>query len=198
MFLRLCHYLSLRMACVLLSLGYSESVSPLFMGIPPRTSIILSMLNIFNYSCLFIKTWALYKVWRSAEKFQKTNLTPAYILRLIGAYMLVEIVILVVWSIVDRPKAEYHSIFKIFVNNYFCWNYRSIPSYLSPPPCLFVFWLKIEMVDDSYQLMCKTKSSTFWIIFVAVKVEISLLFFPSPPPPSRYSRFLIYIFREHG
>lgn len=75
--------------------------------------------------CLFIKTWALYKIWQDAANFKKNNLTAASILQGIGIYLVVEIVsipsfeadklwlletILIAWSVVDRPRAELHSI----------------------------------------------------------------------------------------
>jgi hypothetical protein len=60
------------------------------------------------YGCLFIKTWILYKVWLDAENFKKTNLSPYTILRGIGVNLFFEVIVLVVWSAVDRPKAEYH------------------------------------------------------------------------------------------
>ncbi len=67
------------------------------------------------YGCLFIKTWVLYKVWRNAEQFKKTTLTPGFILKLIGFYLGVEIVILIIWSVIDRPKPVFVSIL-IFSN----------------------------------------------------------------------------------
>jgi hypothetical protein len=60
------------------------------------------------YGCLFIKTWALYQVWRHAEKFKRTNLTPTTILKGIGLDLIIEFVVLIVWSIVDPPRAELH------------------------------------------------------------------------------------------
>lgn len=60
------------------------------------------------YGCLFIKTWTLYKVWLDAENFKKTNLSPYTILRGIGINVVLEIIVLVIWSAVDRPKAKYH------------------------------------------------------------------------------------------
>lgn len=43
-------------------------------------------------SCLFIKTWALYQVWRNAKNFQRSTLTPSYILKGILLYMALEVV----------------------------------------------------------------------------------------------------------
>lgn len=60
--------------------------------------------------CLFIKTWTLYRVYKSAAQLKKTNLTPMYIVKGIGLYLACEIVLLIVWTIVDRPKAKFHSI----------------------------------------------------------------------------------------
>jgi hypothetical protein len=61
----------------------------------------------FVYGCLFIKTWTLYKVWRNAEQYKKSNLTPMYIMKGIGMYVFVEIIIMVIWSVIDPPKAQY-------------------------------------------------------------------------------------------
>jgi len=60
------------------------------------------------YGCLFIKTWALYQVWRNAERFKRTNLTPTTILKGIGLDLTVEVIVLIVWSCVDPPKAVLH------------------------------------------------------------------------------------------
>jgi len=57
------------------------------------------------YGCLFIKTWALYKVWMNAIHYQKTALTPGYIMRCLGLALLVEIVFLIIWTVIDPPKA---------------------------------------------------------------------------------------------
>ena len=78
-------------------------------SLPPSPSP-LSLLLIFNSSCLFIKTWALFMVYRSAEQLKKTKLTPIFIIARIALYVLVEIVFLVIWSAVDRPKVHYKSI----------------------------------------------------------------------------------------
>jgi len=86
------------------------------------------------YGCLFIKTWALYKVWKSAEQLKKANLTPMYIVKGIGIYMVVEVIILVIWSAIDRPKAKYE-----------------------------------KMIDNSYELQCRTEHATFWAIFLGTK-----------------------------
>lgn len=60
------------------------------------------------YGCLFIKTWTLYQVYRSAEKLQKTTLTPLSIIKGIGLYLSIEIIILIIWTAVDRPNVSYH------------------------------------------------------------------------------------------
>ena len=92
--------------------------------------------NILVFRCLFIKTWTLYKVYRSAEQLKKTTLTPMYIIKGIGLYLVVELVsytpslvpiynllqfiiiyslmhiylILIIWTAVDRPGVVYHRI----------------------------------------------------------------------------------------
>lgn len=62
----------------------------------------------FVYGCLFIKTWTLYRVWLDAEKFKKTQLTPMTIMKGISVAVLLEIVFLVVWTIIDPPRAKLH------------------------------------------------------------------------------------------
>lgn len=69
--------------------------------------------------CLFIKTWTLYRVYKSAAQLKKTNLTPMYIVKGIGLYLACEIVLLIVWTIVDRPKAKFHSILTSSFTFYF-------------------------------------------------------------------------------
>lgn len=90
--------------------------------------------------CLFIKTWALYKIWQDAANFKKNNLTAASILQGIGIYLVVEIVsipsfeadklwlletILIAWSVVDRPRAELHSINWLNTSSVYLWLYRN-------------------------------------------------------------------------
>jgi hypothetical protein len=58
------------------------------------------------YGCLFIKTWALYKVWRNAIHYHKASLTPGYIVRCLGMAVLVEAVFLAIWTAIDRPKVH--------------------------------------------------------------------------------------------
>lgn len=60
------------------------------------------------YGCLFIKTWTLYQVHRSAKQMKRTNLTPVYIIKGIGLYLCVEVIILMIWTIVDRPTVKYN------------------------------------------------------------------------------------------
>ena len=90
-----------------LSSFHPSSPSTPLPSLPPSP---LSLLLIFNSSCLFIKTWALFMVYRSAEQLKKTKLTPIFIIARIALYVLVEIVFLVIWSAVDRPKVHYKSI----------------------------------------------------------------------------------------
>lgn len=42
--------------------------------------------------CLFIKSWALYMVWLKAIQYKKSNMTPMYIMKVLGAALLIEIV----------------------------------------------------------------------------------------------------------
>eukprot|EP00026_Physarum_polycephalum_P010194 Phypoly_transcript_10347.p1 GENE.Phypoly_transcript_10347~~Phypoly_transcript_10347.p1 ORF type:complete len:388 (+),score=30.88 Phypoly_transcript_10347:1-1164(+) len=61
------------------------------------------------FGCLFIKTWVLLLIFRSAEKLQKMKsltLTVAYIARLIISAVLIEVIFLIIWTTVDPPKAE--------------------------------------------------------------------------------------------
>jgi len=76
----------------------------------------------------------LYGVFRKAAKFQKTNITPLYILKLICGFLLIETLILVLWTILDPLKV-----------------------------------MPVTMLDGSIQYQCKSKHSTFWVIFLAQK-----------------------------
>jgi len=58
------------------------------------------------YGCLFIKTWALYQVWRNAKNFQRSSLTPAYILKGILLYCSVEVIYLIIWYVIDAPSVQ--------------------------------------------------------------------------------------------
>jgi hypothetical protein len=58
------------------------------------------------YGCLFIKTWVLYGVFRKAAQLKKTKLTPFYILKILAAFLAVEVILLVVWTVVDPPKVR--------------------------------------------------------------------------------------------
>jgi len=59
------------------------------------------------YGCLFIKTWVLYSIFHKASKLQRTNLTPFYILKVLSVFLGIEIVFLIIWTVVDPPKAGY-------------------------------------------------------------------------------------------
>jgi hypothetical protein len=67
----------------------------------------LGVAFVLVYGCLFIKTWALYKVWRNATNFKKTTLTPFYIIKLLGCELAVEVAFLIIWTAVDPPKVHY-------------------------------------------------------------------------------------------
>jgi len=58
------------------------------------------------YGCLFLKTWVLYRVFRSAAKFQKTFVTPLYILKLICIFLSIESIILICWTIIDPLSVQ--------------------------------------------------------------------------------------------
>lgn len=58
------------------------------------------------YGCLFIKTWVLYGVFRKAAQLKKTSMTPFDILRLIGIFIVVECILLIVWTVQDPPTVH--------------------------------------------------------------------------------------------
>jgi hypothetical protein len=58
------------------------------------------------YGCLFIKTWALYQVWRKATHYQRASLTPGYIMRCLGLALTVEVIFLIIWTVIDPPKVH--------------------------------------------------------------------------------------------
>jgi hypothetical protein len=106
--------------------------------------------------CLFIKTWALYQVWRNAKNFQRTTLTPAYILKGILLYCSVEIIYLIIWFVIDPPSVQLESIL-LFA-------FLVLFLFMS----LFSFTL-LELIDNSHQQTCKSKHVAFWIVFIVVK-----------------------------
>jgi gamma-aminobutyric acid type B receptor len=67
---------------------------------------LLGVAFVLVYGCLFIKTWALYRVWSKAVKYQRTNLTPGYIVKCLSLGLSVEIVFLIIWTVVDPPRAS--------------------------------------------------------------------------------------------
>eukprot|EP00026_Physarum_polycephalum_P014432 Phypoly_transcript_14946.p1 GENE.Phypoly_transcript_14946~~Phypoly_transcript_14946.p1 ORF type:complete len:270 (+),score=23.43 Phypoly_transcript_14946:1-810(+) len=58
------------------------------------------------YGCLFLRTWALFQVFRAAEQMKRTNLNPVFIMRILGLFIACEAVLLIVWTAVDPPKVE--------------------------------------------------------------------------------------------
>jgi len=67
---------------------------------------LLGLGFVLVYGCLFIKTWALYKVWRNAVRYQKASLTPVYILKCLGAAVILEVIFLAIWTAIDPPKVH--------------------------------------------------------------------------------------------
>lgn len=60
-------------------------------GIRVRFTIWNSGISLI-YSCLFIKTWTLYTIWRLAKQFKRSDLTTLSILCRIGVCVGVEVV----------------------------------------------------------------------------------------------------------
>eukprot|EP00026_Physarum_polycephalum_P000818 Phypoly_transcript_00819.p1 GENE.Phypoly_transcript_00819~~Phypoly_transcript_00819.p1 ORF type:complete len:714 (+),score=78.96 Phypoly_transcript_00819:1792-3933(+) len=58
------------------------------------------------FGCLFLKTWALFQVFRAAEQMKKTTLNPYFIMKILGLFLLIEAILMIVWSVVDPPKAN--------------------------------------------------------------------------------------------
>jgi len=71
---------------------------------------VLGIAFILVYGCLFIKTWAFYQVWRSASQYKRANLSAAYLLKVVGAALLAEIIFLIIWTVVDPPKVHKHKV----------------------------------------------------------------------------------------
>lgn len=78
------------MPCAFLSSGSWVLDLSLFMGM--HKYYFIRRYTNFCSSCLFIKTWALYQVWRNAVRYQKANLTPLYIIKCLCLAVTVEIV----------------------------------------------------------------------------------------------------------
>lgn len=100
--------------CAVIILGVFMSYMAVLVLLPVPTPALCMLFPWFLgigftlvYGCLFIKTWALYKVYRSAEQLKKTSLTPASIIKGIAFYLAFEVLILVIWTIIDRPGVEY-------------------------------------------------------------------------------------------
>lgn len=58
------------------------------------------------YGCLFIKAGILYRIWRYSMKLKRISVTPLTVIKYIGVALTIEIVLLVVWSAVDRPRVK--------------------------------------------------------------------------------------------
>jgi len=59
------------------------------------------------YGCLFLKTWWIWRIFRSAQKLQHLSMTTWYICRLLGLYFSIEVAYLVVWTVIDPPRVRY-------------------------------------------------------------------------------------------
>lgn len=44
------------------------------------------------YSCLFIKTWVVYGIFKKAAQLKKVTIEPFYILKVLACFLVVEIV----------------------------------------------------------------------------------------------------------
>lgn len=66
----------------------------------------LGVAFVLSFGCLFIKTWTLYQVWRKASNYERSNLTPNYIIKCLGVTLLIEVVFLIIWTTVDPPKVR--------------------------------------------------------------------------------------------
>eukprot|EP00026_Physarum_polycephalum_P002265 Phypoly_transcript_02271.p1 GENE.Phypoly_transcript_02271~~Phypoly_transcript_02271.p1 ORF type:complete len:829 (+),score=70.24 Phypoly_transcript_02271:346-2832(+) len=58
------------------------------------------------YGCLFIKTWVLYKVFRKANKFKKTTISPLHTLKILSGFLAIDIIFMLIWTFVDYPKVK--------------------------------------------------------------------------------------------
>eukprot|EP00026_Physarum_polycephalum_P003280 Phypoly_transcript_03290.p1 GENE.Phypoly_transcript_03290~~Phypoly_transcript_03290.p1 ORF type:complete len:796 (+),score=86.60 Phypoly_transcript_03290:356-2389(+) len=101
--------------CAVIIVGVFFSYISVLMLLPVQSDALCMLFPWFLgigftlvYGCLFVKTWTLYQVYRSAEQLKKTSLTPLSVIKGIGAYLAIEILILVIWTCVDRPIASYH------------------------------------------------------------------------------------------
>lgn len=104
--------------CSLIIAGVLLSYCAVFILLPHQTDALclafpwfLGVAFSLVYGCLFIKTWALYQVWRNAKNFQRTNLTPAYIMKGILLYLGVEVIYLIIWTVIDPPKLTLETLY---------------------------------------------------------------------------------------
>lgn len=58
------------------------------------------------YGCLFIKAWILYRLWRYALQLKRLSITALTVVKYVGVALAVEIILLIVWTVVDPPKVH--------------------------------------------------------------------------------------------
>jgi len=88
------------------------------------------------YGCLFIKAWILYRLWRYALQLKRMSITALTVVKYVGVALLVEIVLLVIWSVVDRPRVH---MVKMFDDTY-------QPQCKSDTPVFWIIFLCIKGV----------------------------------------------------
>lgn len=87
------------------------------------------LIPLFSFSCLFLRTWALFQVFRAAEQMKKTNLNPIFIMRILGLFLLAEFVslspshlylLLIFYHIPNSPNTPYSHLYFHFYPMRYC------------------------------------------------------------------------------
>lgn len=102
-----------RFYCGVIIFGALLAYAAAFTTLPEPTDALclafpwlLGMGFMLLFGCLFLKTWALFQVFRAAEQMKKTTLNPMFIMKILGILILVEAIFMIIWSVVDPPKVE--------------------------------------------------------------------------------------------
>jgi len=59
------------------------------------------------FGCLFLKTWRMWGIMRAVQQLKRRALTNMYVLKLLSLYFAIEVIYLIVWTLIDPPRAEY-------------------------------------------------------------------------------------------
>eukprot|EP00026_Physarum_polycephalum_P004663 Phypoly_transcript_04685.p1 GENE.Phypoly_transcript_04685~~Phypoly_transcript_04685.p1 ORF type:complete len:680 (+),score=71.09 Phypoly_transcript_04685:224-2041(+) len=102
-----------RFYCSVIIFGAILAYAAAFTTLPEPTDALclafpwlLGLGFILLFGCLFLKTWALFQVFRAAEQMKKTTLNPLFIMKILGGFLAIEVIFMVIWTVKDPPKAK--------------------------------------------------------------------------------------------